>query len=262
MEKEFRFKDFWGSSLIAPHVVFRRKSQMYCVYCGAMADSREHCPSKTFLKKPFPTDLFTVPACKNCNNGFSSDERYTSNVIRCLIEYYENNDTKIFEITQSDKTKGVSEAKQSAKKFVARPFFDERMANIFRKLAIGHATFEISEGYYSEDWEGIPERIAYTIKPFLKADQWEALEYAEVISDEPVPEIGSRTFQNIYVVEASIKSEGKDEFTSVPVLMVDWIDLQDGYYKYQVYFKNDKIWVKMIFQNFLYCEVVFSRSKG
>ena len=54
-------------------------------------------------------------------------------------------------------------------------------------------------------------------------------------------------------------SEG-DEINTNPLLMVDWVDIQDGYYKYQVYFKNDKIWVKMIFQDFLYCEVIFSRS--
>lgn len=259
-EKEFNFKQFWGSSLIAPHVVFRRNSQMYCVYCGSFADTREHCPSKTFLNKPFPTDLSTVPACKKCNNGFSSDERYTSNVISCLSQYYKNADMKIFEITEADKFKEMREAKQSAKRFISEPFFDDRMANIFRKLAIGHAAFEISEGYYNDSWNGIPERISYTIKPFLEGEQWKDLEYAEVINDQPVPEIGSRAFRNIYVVEALMNSSEGDEINTKPLLMVDWVDIQDGYYKYQVYFKNDKIWVKMIFQDFLYCEVIFSRS--
>ena len=64
-DKEFNFNKFWGSPLIEPHVVFRRNSNMYCVYCGDKADTREHCPSKAFLNKPYPTDLPTVPACNS-----------------------------------------------------------------------------------------------------------------------------------------------------------------------------------------------------
>lgn len=48
-DKEFNFNKFWGSPLIEPHVVFRRNSNMYCVYCGDKADTREHCPSRAFL---------------------------------------------------------------------------------------------------------------------------------------------------------------------------------------------------------------------
>ena len=95
-DKEFNFNKFWGSPLIEPHVVFRRNSNMYCVYCGDKADTREHCPSRAFLNKPYPTDLPTVPACKHCNNGFSADERYTSAYINYLHEYYENGNIDIF----------------------------------------------------------------------------------------------------------------------------------------------------------------------
>ena len=75
--KGFNMRKFWGSSSIAPHVVFRRNSEMYCVYCGERADTREHCPSKAFLRKPFPTDLPTVPACKKSD--------YIDGEIRCGI---------------------------------------------------------------------------------------------------------------------------------------------------------------------------------
>ena len=85
-----------GKSFDRTHVVFRRNSNMYCVYCGDKADTREHCPSKAFLNKPYPTDLPTVPACKQCNNGFSADERYTSAYINYLYEYYENSNIDIF----------------------------------------------------------------------------------------------------------------------------------------------------------------------
>ena len=32
-------------------------------------------------------------------------------------------------------------------------------------------------------------------------------------------------------------------------------DIQEGFYKYQVYLKNGQVWVKMIIRDFLYCEV-------
>lgn len=114
MEKEFNFNKYWGSPLIEPHVVFRRNSYMYCVYCGARADTREHCPSKAFLQKPYPTDLPTVPACKKCNNGFSADERYASSFIRYLVKYYEENEMSIFEVEEND-LKEVKEAKNQQK---------------------------------------------------------------------------------------------------------------------------------------------------
>lgn len=132
------------------------------------------------------------------------------------------------------------------------------MANVFRKLAICHAAFEISSGYYSNDWDGIPERISYVIKTFLRQQDWENLEYAEVINDEVLPEIGSRTFRNVYVVQAKMRTVHAEKEAIVPVLMTDWTDIQDDFYKYQVYLKSNKIWVKMIFRSFLYCEVVFS----
>ena len=57
-----------------------------------------------------------------------------------------------------------------------------------------------------------------------------------------------------------MKSSQTEENFDLSAVVVDWVDIQDGYYKYQVYFKEDRIWVKMIFQNFLYCEVVFSQN--
>lgn len=63
-----------------------------------------------------------------------------------------------------------------------------------------------------------------------------------------------RAFRNIYVVEMEMNSvEGN--LNRIPMLLMDWVDVQAGYYKYQVYFKNEQVWVKMIIRDFLYCEV-------
>lgn len=47
-----------------------------CVYCGDKGDSRDHVPPKSFFARPRPSDLITVPSCKQCNGGASQDEEY------------------------------------------------------------------------------------------------------------------------------------------------------------------------------------------
>ena len=52
-----------------------------CLYCGSTADTKDHVPPKALLEKPYPKNCRTVPACKSCNSGFSSDEEYVRNAI-------------------------------------------------------------------------------------------------------------------------------------------------------------------------------------
>ena len=52
------------------------------IYCGGKATTREHVPSKAFLVELYPEDMATMPACFDCNNGFSKDEEYVS----CYLE--------------------------------------------------------------------------------------------------------------------------------------------------------------------------------
>ena len=48
-----------------------------CIYCGvARADTTEHVVTKSFFPKPRPSDLWTVPACRDCNISFQKDEDY------------------------------------------------------------------------------------------------------------------------------------------------------------------------------------------
>jgi hypothetical protein len=52
-------------------------NQQTCIYCGVNeACSVDHFPPKLALRKPYPPNLTTLPACQTCNNGFSKDEEY------------------------------------------------------------------------------------------------------------------------------------------------------------------------------------------
>jgi hypothetical protein len=54
----------------------RRRWKAFCVYCGRPADTRDHCPPKLLLERPYPPNLSTLRACRECNEGFSRDEEY------------------------------------------------------------------------------------------------------------------------------------------------------------------------------------------
>ena len=47
-----------------------------CVFCGALATTRDHVPPQGVFPDPRPTDLITVPACDICNNSTKLDDEY------------------------------------------------------------------------------------------------------------------------------------------------------------------------------------------
>lgn len=261
-EREFNFNKFWGTDDDRRHVVFKRKSDMACIYCGEEANTREHCPSKVFLQPPLPTDLPVLPACSKCNNDYSKDEKHTNEVIKALYRHYIEPEEE--EICTKE---GCNDAKEYLQKFTqdTNRIFDERLGRIFTKLAIGHAAYEISEGYYTDNWDGTPLYVSYTIRPFLSEEEWGNLEYAELINDDFLPELGSRVFRNIYVIQihlmSSSKSQGKEN-KMINACFMDWTEVQDGFYKYIAFMRDDKIIVRIIIKEFLYVEVVFQKEDG
>ena len=52
-----------------------------CIYCGGMAETRDHVLSRILLDPPYPKNLPVVGACQQCNQGFSKDEQY----LVCLL---------------------------------------------------------------------------------------------------------------------------------------------------------------------------------
>jgi hypothetical protein len=43
--------------------------------------TNDHVPPRLLLERPFPPNLLTVPACKDCNTGFQADDEYTRTVL-------------------------------------------------------------------------------------------------------------------------------------------------------------------------------------
>lgn len=257
-EENFNFNKYWGPNLLEPFVEYSRKGVHYCIYCGGLADTREHVPSRTFLNKPLPDDLPVLPACQRCNNGFSSDELYTKTYIMCLKEVLDNNNPDCLQIESADR-KEIKEAKSAVKKVVDTKTltYDKRVGRVLQKLAIGHAVFELSEGYYSVKWNGIPLYSKYIVRSTVSETEWNDLEYAETMNDKMFPEIGSRVFRNLLVMQSPLVDSETGERLDLNPLMMDWSEIQDGVYRYISYIDGDKLVVKMIIMDYLYGEVVF-----
>jgi hypothetical protein len=48
-----------------------------CTYCGEQKPvTADHVPPKNLFDRPFPPNLLTVPACFDCNGGFTKDDEY------------------------------------------------------------------------------------------------------------------------------------------------------------------------------------------
>lgn len=261
MQEDFNFNKFWGPEYLKQFVEYSRKGTHRCIYCGALAETREHVPSKTFLDKPLPSDLPVLPACKKCNNGFSADELYTKTYIECLKEVLLNNNLDYLSILPDDR-KEIKEAKTSIIEALDRKelVYDSRVGRVLHKLAVGHAVYELSEGYPSFPDGWIPFCTKYIIRKTVSEAEWDDLEYAEAMDDKMLPEMGSRVFRNLFVVQLPLQSREGDSVKFFNLLLLDWTDIQNGVYRYVAYVDtSNRLIVKMIIMDSLYGEVVFQR---
>lgn len=159
--------------------------------------------------------------------------------------------------------KKVREAKLSIKEVLDQKelVYDARVGRVLRKLAIGHAVYELSEGYPSFTWGWTPFYTKYIMRSTVSEAEWNDLEYAEAMNDKILPEMGSRVFRNLFAIQLPLESFEGNSNLSFNLFLLDWTDIQDGEYRYVAYLDNtNQLVVKMIIMDFLYGEVVFRRS--
>ena len=258
-ERNGFFKIYNGPEEIRPHIVFERGTLMYCVYCGGVCDTREHAPSKTFLTRPFPSELPVVPACSKCNNGFSQDELFTKTIIALYSDYSKS---KIYDCDYSRKEN--REALSSFQTFLATGRFEdvERIERIIVKLAICHAVYELSEGYKSVRWNGYPNRIWWKFKPQMTKDEINDFDSFEDLSDSLLPEVGSRVYDKLRVLEMVLRQvDDPEQKTPVRQVVLLWSEIQEGNYRYMCFIKDDSLIVKIVIHEFLYATVIFTPSE-
>jgi hypothetical protein len=88
-----------------------RSSRKNCIYCGKSTDlSWDHLPPQNLFPPPRPSNLVTVPACRDCNGGFSRDDEY----FRLALIFRSDLDSIPIIQTLRDSAKSVFERPESA----------------------------------------------------------------------------------------------------------------------------------------------------
>ena len=259
-EREFSFRQFWGDSKIRCRVDFRRNATNYCIYCGNLADTREHSPSKVFLHKPYPNDLPVLPACKRCNNSFSDDELYSEVYIDSLK--YISGVSK--ELTLENKERlyksfAYYDAQCDYYSYLETGEIPsrEKTKKIFVKLALCHSIYELLEGYAKENSTFELKSIEYFYR-FEKSDK-EIKEFLMPImmNDKVLPQLGSRAYENIQVLEPVLKSLSDESTQKIQLVIMLWTIIQENEYEYVAWIDNDEINVRIAIHDFVFINVTF-----
>lgn len=226
----------------------RQKS--WCIHCGGWIAGREcnrdHVPSQSLLRKPYPENLPLVEVCKACNEGFSLDEEYLIAFLGCVLagstdpDRHENprverilrQSPKLKERIESAKTEYRTLGGET--RLVWKPEMD-RVNRIIVKNARGHAFFEYGEPMLDEPasvWSAPLESLSMS-----QREQFENLDMGNFW-----PEVGSRMLTRVVT--------GQD-------LSGGWLIVQDGVYRYCVA-PCDSLLVRSVLFEYLATEVHWS----
>lgn len=75
-----------------------RSTHTCCYNCGATnPTTKDHVISKTFIPEPRPTNLITVPACRECNRSYSQDEEYLKDRLSSVIGHPDQFQSQIWD---------------------------------------------------------------------------------------------------------------------------------------------------------------------
>ncbi len=228
-----------------------------CIYCGGLADTRDHVPSRIFLDPPYPENLPVVGSCKSCNQGFSKDEQY----LVCLLEAARAGSADPDRIKRPSVARAlrrspalqarIDAAKRSVGDRIEFSVEEDRVRNVMLKLAKGHSAFELSQTCYDE-----PEH--FWCSP-LEAMPTEVRESFDAPHEQYMfGEVGSRGLQRLLVTQAFLRSDSGETFEA-RLLLNDWVDVQEGYYRYLAIDDVGGVVVRIVIAEYLACEVAWRR---
>ncbi len=224
-----------------------------CVYCGSSPETRDHVPSRVLLDEPFPAQLPIVGACKTCNEGFSTDEQYVACLIECAclghVDPDQHRRQKVARILRkAPALRARLEAARTTEGeqilFAVEP---ERIRNVMLKLAKGHAMFELS-------WFADREPASFWWAPIHLLSDEDRASFEDVAPPVIFGEIGSRAYQRMAVLQTTLRGRDGEE-QIVQVLFNDWVDVQEGRYRYIATDQDGEVHVRIVIGEYLAGEV-------
>ena len=200
-----------------------------CPQCGAgvggNSSTSDHIPSRALLRKPYPSELPTMPTCRDCNSSFAKDEEYLFLFLQCVLQGSTDPEAHKDETTrralrrhsrlrsriESSKQQVSVEGEEGEKTIVWVPE-DDRINRVVLKNARGHVYYEIGQPVLHD-----PAFVG--TRPFMLMTAEERTRYEGTGGLAAWPEVGSRMMTRL--------ATGED-------LHNGWIVVQDEVYRYRV----------------------------
>lgn len=172
--------------------------ERFCCYCGELADTVDHVPSKVFLDKPYPENLPVVPCCKRCNEQFSLDEEYVAVLLECVrwqtLEPREFTREKVRKIVEHNPAI-LETVRETVSPLLDGHFTidsnNARLNKVLTKLIAGHLRFEGLDQWFLHD--GLEIHLYQDIhanREFYK-------QFHSPIHSGLLPEVGSRALMTL-----------------------------------------------------------------
>ena len=117
------------------------------------------------------------------------------------------------------------------------------------KLARGHAAFELSQPCREKPdhfWCGPLAVMSQEVRESFDAPH----------EQEMFGEVGSRGLQRMLVTQMFLRSHTGEE-SEVRLLLNDWVDVQDGYYRYLAIDDISGLVIRIVIAEYLACEVAW-----
>ena len=246
---------YWGDSRLKHRVYFERDTNMNCIFCGDIAETREHAPSKVFLSSPLPSDLPTVPSCYKCNNSFSSDELYSAMLIKLLRVKYDG-----YKLNDSDLERLNRKEGREAKQFILDhenelSYIDnDRLERVLIKLARSHAVYELYDCFEYDRNSRFNIDLFYDFKPFIEQSKIDEISDLVLLDNMLLPEMGAKLYERIGCIQLNGYGDGSKQ-TGISFLA--WNEVKDNEYRYTAFIDNSNVIVKIVIQEFLFAQITF-----
>ena len=216
-----------------------KRTLAFCAFCGGKTGTRDHCPSRVLLDDPFPSNLPVVPACPACNNGFSADEEYVACLLACVIAGSTEPERvarakvrRLLTAKPALRSRIESSRRAEGETTLFIPEHD-RIVAVVKKLARGHAMFELHEILIDE-----PTDLWFL--PLENMQEHHRTDFESPESSNVWPEVGSRAMQRL-ISGADVTCQG-------------WVDVQPGRYRYSAQL-SDGVDVRFVISEYLACQV-------
>lgn len=221
----------------------------WCIHCAralaGLESSRDHVPTKTLLRLPYPANLPVVEVCTPCNKGFSLDEQYFVAFLGAVLAGSTEPGTGMISpsariLSENEKLRARIERSRSetptheGRTIITWTPEVERVNRVLVKNARGHAFFEYGEPM-------LREASHVWAAPLQSLSTVERQCFEDVANEQGVyPEVGSRMMTRVLT--------GKD-------LRNSWVVVQEEVYRFAIIQLGDGLCIRSVMYEYLAAEV-------